>query len=222
MKSLGYSILTSRYTKMLLFLVCLVPAVVLYWRWDHHTLGVNWIEAAQRFTGDWVLRFLILTLCISPVRRLPGLSALIRYRRMLGLYAFFYACIHLSIYLWYDKGLDWQDIKGDFLTRRFYSAGLVAFVLLIPLVVTSTAGWIRRLGGRRWQMLHRLIYISAAAGAIHYYWQGKSIVMRAVYYGLVVAVLLLYRAGTKLVRLARGKWRRRLRPAPEAPSKIVV
>lgn len=200
MQSPTYTILASRYTKIVVFTACLAPAALLYWRWDHHELGVNWIEAAQHWTGDWILRFLILTLCISPLRRLPGLSALIRYRRMLGLYAVFYGCIHLGIYLWYDKGLDWQDIRGDFLTRRFYSAGLVAFVLLIPLAVTSTAGWIRRLGGRRWQMLHRLIYVSAAAGALHYYWQGKSIVMRAVYYGGVVALLLAYRLVAGLAR----------------------
>lgn len=176
---------------------------LLYWRWRHHQLGPNWIEAAEHWTGDWVLRFLIITLCISPVRKLPGLLALIRYRRMFGLFAFFYACIHFSIYLWYDKGLDWEEIRGDFTTRRFYAMGLLAFILMIPLAITSTKGWIRRLGGRRWQMLHRLIYVSAAAGALHYYWQGKSIVMRAVLYGCVVAALLLYRV---LMMLWKARW----------------
>lgn len=195
--------LTSRWTKAVVFAACLVPAALLYWRWDHHLLGPNWIEKAQHFTGDWILRFLILTLCISPLRKLPGLSALIRYRRMLGLFAFFYACVHFGIYLWFDKGLDWRDMYGDFTQRRFYIFGLVTFVALIPLALTSTAGWIRRLGGRRWQLLHRLIYVAALAGALHYYLQGKSIVPRAVYYALVIALLLLWRVVMWLVRRKR-------------------
>ncbi len=186
--------------KALVFLVCLTPVALLYWRWDHHLLGPNWIEKAQHFTGDWILRFLIATLCVSPLRKLPGLNWLIRYRRMLGLFAFFYACVHFSIYLWFDKALDWHEIYGDFTRRLFYIVGLLAFVLLIPLALTSTAGWIRRLGGRRWQMLHWLIYPAALAGALHYYLQGKSIVLNAVYYGLIVVLLVLWRVVMWLLR----------------------
>lgn len=186
-----------------MFWACLIPLLVLIWRWQHHQLGINWVEAAQHETGDWILRFLILTLAITPLRKVPGLNPLIRYRRTLGLFAFFYACVHFAIYLWYDKGLDWWDIRDDFLTRRFYFAGLLAFVLLIPLAITSTQGWVRRLGGRRWQLLHRLIYVSAAAGAVHYYWQGKSIVPKAVEYASVIAGLLLYRLAVYLWKIRR-------------------
>jgi sulfoxide reductase heme-binding subunit YedZ len=206
---LGYAeswmntLLLSRTTKAFVFCAALVPLLVLTWQWRHHELGVNWIEAAQHRTGDWILRFLILTLAITPLRKVPGLNPLIRYRRMLGLFAFFYGCVHFGIYLWYDKALDWQDIQSDFLTRRFYAMGLLAFLLLIPLAITSTRGWVRRLGGRRWQLLHRLIYVSAAAGALHYYWQGKSIVPKAVEYAAVVAALLLYRLAVFL-RKARA------------------
>ena len=184
-------VLSSRWTKAAVFLACLVPAVLLYWRWWHHLLGPNWIERAQHFTGDWILRFLILTLCISPLRKLPGLNALIRYRRMLGLFAFFYASVHFWIYLQFDKAWYWQEMYGDFTQRRFYIFGLIAFVALVPLAATSYAAAIRWLGGRRWQWLHRLIYIAALSGALHYYLQGKSIVLRAVYYAAVIVGLLL-------------------------------
>ncbi len=187
-------ILTSRWTKAAVFVACLIPGAWIIWRWQHHELGANWIEAAERGVGDWVLKFLVFTLCITPLRRLPGLSALIRYRRMLGLFAFAYACLHFFIYLWYDKGLDWRDMWGDFTTRRFYIFGLIAFVGLFPLALTSTAASIRWLGGKRWQLLHRLVYLSALAGAIHYYLQGKSIVPRAVMFIAIVVLLLLYRA----------------------------
>ena len=186
-------ILSSGWTKAAVFIACLIPAAWIVWRWQHHELGPNWIEAAERGVGDWVLKFLVLTLCVTPLRRLPGLSALIRYRRMLGLFAFAYACLHFFIYLWYDKGLDWRDMWGDFTTRRFYIFGLIAFLGLIPLALTSTAASIRWLGGKRWQLLHRLVYLSALAGAIHYYLQGKSIVPRAVMYVGIVVLLLLYR-----------------------------
>jgi len=195
-------ILMSRWLKAAVFIACLVPAVRLYWRYEHHTLGINWVEAAQRWTGDWILRFLIITLCITPLRKVPGLNPVIRYRRMLGLFAFFYALIHFSIYLFYDKQLDWLDMRDDFTIRRFYIFGLIAFLSLIPLAITSTKGWIRRLGPR-WQTLHRLVYLAAASGAFHYYLQGKSFVFRAFVYCVIVALLLLYRV---------VMWLRKLRP----------
>jgi sulfoxide reductase heme-binding subunit YedZ len=205
--------LTSPWTKRVVFFACFVPAVLLLWRYQHHQLGVNWIEKAQHFTGDWILRFLIFTLCVTPLRRVPGLNTLILYRRMLGLFAFFYACIHfLVIYLYFDKGLDWPEMRGDFFTRRFYFFGLLSFTLMIPLVITSTKGWIRRLG-RRWQLLHRLVYISAASGALHYYLQGKSLVMRSVYYAAVVVVLLAYRVVMVVVRSRQKHARESLKRA---------
>jgi len=206
-------LLTSRWTKAAVFLAGLVPAALLYWRWAHHLLGPNWIEKAQHFTGDWILRFLIATLCISPLRKLPGLNALIRYRRMLGLFAFFYACVHVWIYLRFDKAWDWREMYGDFTQRRFYIFGLIAFVALVPLAATSYAAAIRWLGGRRWQWLHRLVYVAALAGALHYYLQGKSIVLRAVYYAAIIVGLLLVR----VVMYAA----RRL-STPPAPSRAPV
>ena len=176
-----------------MFVACLAPIALLLWWYYHHELGANWVEAAQRYTGDWILRFLIVTLLITPVRRFPKLSGLIRYRRMMGLFAFFYACVHVWIYLNYDKAFDWLDIRDDITMRKFYIWGLVAFAALIPLALTSTAGWIRRLGGRRWRMLHRLIYVSALAGALHYYLQGKYIVIRAVVYAAIMIALVAYR-----------------------------
>ena len=196
-----------------MFLVCLIPAGLLLWRYQHHQLGVNWIEKAQHITGDWILRFLIFTLCVTPLRRLLGLNALILYRRMLGLFAFFYASIHFFvIYLYFDKGLDWREIRGDFFTRRFYFFGLLAFVAMVPLAITSTRGWIRRLG-RRWQLLHRLIYVSAASGALHYYLQGKSLVWRSVYYAGVVVLLLAYRVAARLFDARRKPAKARMEKA---------
>ena len=202
-----------RWLKALLFLLCLAPLGWLLWRGWQGDLGANPIETITLTTGRWTLRFLTLTLFVSPLRRITGIPSLIRVRRMLGLFAFFYACVHFAIYLWFDKGLDWTEMRGDFTSRPFYTAGLVAFVLLIPLAVTSTAGWIRRLGGRRWQLLHRLIYASALAGALHYYLQGKSIVPRAVYYALAIVFLLLWRVAVRLLNHKRVT-----RAAPAASS----
>ena len=206
-------LLTNRWTKRVLFCVCFVPAFLLLWRYQHHELGVNWIEKAEHFTGDWILRFLIFTLCITPLRRVPGLNPLILYRRMLGLFAFFYGSIHFFvIYLYFDKGLDWREMRGDFFTRKFYFFGLLAFTLMIPLAITSTKGWIRRLG-RRWQILHRLVYVSAASGALHYYLQGKSLVWRSVYYAAVVIALLAYRVVAQVMRARRKPAKPRLEKA---------
>lgn len=209
------TLLSNRITKVVAFCAALAPLLVLIWRWQHRELGINRVEAAQHYTGDWILRFLILTLLVTPLRKVPGLNALIRFRRMLGLFAFSYACVHFYIYLWYDKGLDWIDIRGDFLTRRFYIAGFLAFLLLIPLAITSTKGWVRRLGGRRWQLLHRLVYVSALSGAVHYYWQGKSFVPKAAEYFAAIVALLLYRL-VVYVRKARGTQSAPRRMSPEA------
>jgi methionine sulfoxide reductase heme-binding subunit len=179
-----------RAAKALVFLAALAPAAWLFWRQYHHQLGINWIEKAQRTTGDWTLRFLLLALCVTPLRRLPRMAWLIRFRRMLGLFAFAYGCLHATIYLLVDKALNWTIIREDFAIRRFYIAGLIAFVLMIPLALTSTAGAIRLLGGARWRLLHRLVYLSAIAGVVHYYWQGKYIVLDPILYGIAVFLLL--------------------------------
>jgi len=183
-----------RTAKVVIFALCLAPLGLLLWRGTHNGLGANPIEFITHATGDWTLRFLVLTLAVTPVRKLLGRPQLVRFRRMLGLFAFFYGCLHLVTYVWLDKFFDVAAMLEDVAKRRFITVGFTAFVLLVPLALTSTAGWIRRLGGRRWQALHRLIYVSAVAAVVHYYWLVKSDVRLPVFYGAVVGMLLLWRA----------------------------
>ena len=188
-----HALLNSKWSKVVVFLLCLAPLGLLGWRALHDGLTANPIEFITHTTGDWTLRFLIITLCITPFRKLLGLPELIRFRRMLGLFAFFYACLHFTTFIWLDKFFDLPEMWKDIAKRKYITVGFAAFLLLIPLAITSTAGWIRRLGGKRWQMLHRLIYFSAAFGVIHYYWLVKSAVLRPLTYGAIVASLLLWR-----------------------------
>ena len=141
------------------------------------------------------------------MRRLLGLPDLIRFRRMLGLFAFFYGSLHFTTYLWLDKYFDWHEIVKDVYKRPFITAGFVGFVSMLPLALTSTAGWIRRLGGRRWQILHRLIYVSACAGVVHYYWLVKSDVRKPLMYGSIMLVLFAERA-IAAIRKSRAGHRR--------------
>ena len=197
------SLLANKWTKVPIFLFCLLPLGVLVWRALTANLGANPVEFIQHATGDWTLRFLVSTLSITPLRKLLKLPDLIRFRRMLGLFAFFYACLHFLTYLGPDQSFDLAAIWRDVAKRPFITVGFTAFVLLIPLAITSTAGWIRRLGGRRWQILHRAIYISVICGVIHYYWLVKSAVLRPLTYAAIVAVLLLWRLGDWLMRRGR-------------------
>jgi len=189
-----HKLLSSKWLKAPVFFLCLVPIGIVGWRALHQDLTANPIEFITHATGDWALRFLVITLAITPLRKILGQPELVRFRRMLGLFAFFYACLHFSTYIVLDKFFDMSEIWKDVLKRRFITAGFAAFLLLIPLAVTSTAGWIRRLGGKRWQALHRLVYFSAILAVIHYYWLVKSAVIRPLAYGAIVAVLLLFRA----------------------------
>src|SRR2546425_11755789 len=152
------AILSSRWTKLAVFLLCLAPLMNLAWRGARQDLGANPIEYITHATGDWTLRFLVITLSITPVRKLLNLPQLIRFRRMLGLFAFFYGFLHFSTYVWLDKFFDFHEMFKDVIKRPFITAGFIGFVLLIPLAITSTAGWIRRLGGKVLQRLHRMIY----------------------------------------------------------------
>lgn len=188
-----HALLNSKWSKPVIFLLCLAPLVALGWRALHGELTANPIEFITHATGDWTLRFLIITLCVTPFRKILHLPELIRFRRMLGLFAFFYACLHFTTYIWLDKFFDLSEIWKDIAKRKYITVGFTAFLLLIPLAITSTAGWIRRLGGKRWQQLHRLIYFSATLGVIHYYWLVKSAIIRPLTYGAIVAVLLLWR-----------------------------
>jgi sulfoxide reductase heme-binding subunit YedZ len=188
-----HALLNSKWSKPAVFLLGLLPLMVLGWEALHGELTANPIEFITHATGDWTLRFLVITLCVTPLRKILHLPELIRFRRMLGLFAFFYACLHFTTYIWLDKFFDLSGMWKDIAKRKYITVGFTAFLLLIPLAVTSTAGWIRRLGGKRWQQLHRLIYFSAALGVIHYYWLVKSAVIRPLTYGAIVAVLLLWR-----------------------------
>jgi sulfoxide reductase heme-binding subunit YedZ len=196
-------LLANKWTKAVVFLLCLGPIAIVGWRALHGDLTANPIEFITHATGDWTLRFLCMTLAVTPLRKLLRLPELIRFRRMLGLFAFFYACLHFTTYIWLDKFFDLSEMWRDVVKRRFITVGFLAFVLLIPLAITSTAGWIRRLGGRRWQMLHRAIYISAVAGVIHYYWLVKSAVLRPLTYGALVGLLLAWRLGEWFSRRGR-------------------
>ena len=186
-------LLTSKWTKACAFLICLLPLAVLGWRGLHNGLTANPIEFITHATGDWTLRFILFSLCVTPFRKLLGLPDLIRFRRMLGLFAFFYGCLHFTTYIWLDKFFDLKEVWKDISKRPYITVGFLAFVLLIPLAITSTTGWIRRLGGKRWQALHRSIYACAILGVIHYYWLVKSDVRKPVFYGVLVGILLLWR-----------------------------
>lgn len=192
------SVLSSKWSKVVVFLLCLCPLGNLGWRALQGRLTANPIEFITHETGDWILIFLMATLSITPARKLLGQPQLIRFRRMLGLFAFFYACLHFLTFVVLDNFFDWSAMIEDVRKRKFITVGFTGFVLLLPLAVTSTAAWIRRLGGRRWQLLHRLVYLSATAGVVHYYWLVKSDVTKPVRFGAVLAFLLVYRVAVRL------------------------
>lgn len=186
-------ILLSKAAKPLAFLLALEPFLALGWRALEGRLGPNPIEFVTRNTGEWTLRFLLMTLAVTPARRLLRAPELIRFRRMLGLFAFFYGGLHLMTYVWFDQFFDAAAMVRDVMKRPFITAGFASYALMAPLAATSTAGWIRRLGGRRWQLLHRLAYLSAAAGVIHYLWLVKSDVRKPLLYGALLALALAMR-----------------------------
>jgi len=175
------------------FLLCLVPLANLVWKGFQRELTANPIEYIRNSTGFWTLVFLCVTLSVTPLRRLLRRNELIRFRRMLGLFAFFYGFLHFITYIWLEQSFDFRAMLEDVYLRPFITAGFIAFVLLIPLALTSTSGMVRRLGGRRWRMLHWLIYFSATAGAVHFYWKVKSDTTVPVRFAVVVAILLGYR-----------------------------
>jgi sulfoxide reductase heme-binding subunit YedZ len=178
--------------KSLVFVLALVPLGWLAFTvWTGRT-GPNPAEDIILTTGIWALRLLLITLAITPVRRLTGVNAVIQYRRMLGLFAFFYACVHLFCYMLFDRLFQIGEILTDIADRPFIMAGMTALALMVPLAVTSTKGWIRRLG-RRWQTLHRIVYFSAAAGCLHFAWKVKVVVGEPVYYAAILAMLLGFR-----------------------------
>jgi methionine sulfoxide reductase heme-binding subunit len=177
--------------KPAVFVAALAPFAWLAFRALTGRLSVNPIEDLTLTTGIWALRMLVLTLAITPLRRLTGWNRLVQYRRMLGLFTFFYAALHLTVYF-LDQGFAFQYILADIAKRPFITMGMIAFALMVPLAITSTKGWIRRLG-KKWQLLHRLIYISGIAAAVHYLWKVKIAAGSPVYYAVIIAVLLSFR-----------------------------
>ena len=156
-----------RITKLLIFFAALIPLERLLWKFFDDALGANPVEVITHSTGDWTLILIMVTLSITPLRKLTKQYWLIGVRRMIGLFAFFYGCLHFTTYLWLDKSFDYHEMLKDIVKRPFITVGFLAFVCMIPLAITSTQGWIRRLG-RNWQRLHRLIYVTAIAGVVHY------------------------------------------------------
>lgn len=187
-----------------MFVLSSAPFLWIVLRAYQGKLTANPVEFLQHATGDWTLRFLIFTLAITPLRKLLDLADLIRFRRMLGLFAFFYACLHFLTYIGPDQSFDLAGMWRDVQKRRFITVGFTAFVLLIPLAITSTKGWIRRLGGKRWQVIHRAVYVAAVCGVIHYYWLVKSDVRKPLFYGALVGILLLWRLGNWFLKRNRS------------------
>lgn len=223
------SFLSNKWLKVPVFLLCALPAAALAWGILHNgyipskwfdwgpttlvNLGADPVAYITHSTGDWTIRFLIITLAITPFRKLLSLPALIRYRRMFGLFAFFYVCIHFMTYIWLYQSFDFHAIWADVAKRKFITVGFIGFVLMIPLAITSTKGWIRRLGGKNWTWLHRLIYFSAIAGVIHYAWLVKSDETKPLQYAAMVGVLLLYRIVVWIIGMRKPPAVSTVRPA---------
>jgi sulfoxide reductase heme-binding subunit YedZ len=209
--------LRRAWVKIAVFVLCLVPAISLGWSFYRQDLTANPLEYITHFTGDWTIRLIVATLAVTPLRKLLHLTDLIRFRRMIGLFAFFYGSLHFLAYLWLDRLFDFQDLAKDIAKRPFITAGFVSFILMLPLAITSTKGWIRRLTGRRWQILHRLVYFAAIAAVVHYYWLVKSDVRQPLLYATLVGVLLLFRAGAWVRARAIGaRSAGRAQTAPES------
>ena len=190
--------LDARQLKLLkgvLFIAACMPFLRLVIFTFTDQLGANPVEFITRNTGDWTLYFLCITLAVTPLRRLTGWNWLVRLRRMLGLFAFFYVSLHFLTFLWFDHFFDIAEMLKDVVKRPFITVGFGAFLLLIPLAATSTNAMIKRLGGKRWQLLHRLIYLIAPLGILHYWWMkaGKNDFSQPILFGLIVAALLLLR-----------------------------
>ena len=187
--------------KVAVFVLCLIPAAWLVIAALTDRLSANPIKDITEDTGTWALRLLLVTLCVTPLRKLTGWSRVIKFRRMLGLFAFFYGCLHFLTYAWLDQFFSIPDMLHDVYKRPFITAGFTGFAVMIPLAITSTKKWIARLGGRRWQLLHRLTYVAGIAGVVHYFWLVKSDVQRPLIYCLLLSVLV----GFRVVHFIRAR-----------------
>lgn len=175
--------------KGLVLMLAGLPSAHLLWAAINNTLGANPIEKLTHVTGYWALTLLIMTLAITPLRKLSGWPWLMQLRRMLGLWAFFYACLHVLTYLILDQFFDWAAIYKDIVKRPYITVGFLAFLLLIPLAVTSSSAMIKRIGGKRWRHLHRLVYVVAVAGVVHYSWLVKKDLSKPLIFATVLALL---------------------------------
>lgn len=183
----------TRFARFVIFVNSLVPLALLLVDAYQNRLGANPIEFALRTTGVLALLFLVLSLAVTPLRRMLGFPWMVKFRRMLGLYGFFYAALHLLIYTWLDKAFNLRAVVEDVTERPYITVGMASFLLLVPLAVTSTQKMIKRLGGKRWNRLHRLAYVAAAGGVVHFYMLVKADTREPVAFGLVLAALLIYR-----------------------------
>jgi sulfoxide reductase heme-binding subunit YedZ len=194
----------ARAIKVLVFLAALVPAGMLVVGAVAGNLSANPIDEITDVTGTWTLRFVLVTLTVTPLRRLTGWNSIIRFRRMLGLFAFFYGVLHFSTWLVLDQFFAWEFIVADIVKRPFITVGFTGFVLMIPLALTSTAGWIRRLGGKTWNRLHKLIYLTGLAGVVHYLWLVKVVEAEQIAYAVILALLLGLRVWFALARRSQA------------------
>ena len=208
--------------KVIVWMLCLSPASWLAWKATHDMLGANPLSEITLSTGHWTLYLLLITLSISPLRKITRLNWLIRFRRLVGVFAFFYGCLHLMTYLWFDKFFDVHEIVKDIYKRPFISAGMTAWVLMFPLALTSTASSIRWLGGKRWQVLHRLVYASAVAGVVHFWWLVKRDLTRPEIMAAILVGLLGFRVIDRLVatRASRSVMIRPKRSNEAEPSGV--
>lgn len=188
-----------RFSKLLLVLNSLVPLGLLLWDVYHKRVGANPLEFVTRTTGMLTLVFLLISLTITPLRRITGLNWLVKFRRMLGLYAFFYGSLHLLTYLLFDRGLKLKSVPGDILQRPFIAVGMTAFFLMVPLAITSTNRMVKRLGAKRWAKLHKLVYLTGVGGALHFWMLVKSDTRLPLTFGFILLLLLVYRL---LIRFA--------------------
>jgi len=179
--------------KIVVWALCLSPVSLLAWKATHDLLGANPLSEITLTTGHWTLYLLLTTLAISPLRKVTRLNWLIRFRRLVGLFAFFYGCLHLMTYLWFDKAFDVHEIVKDIYKRPFITAGMTAWILMLPLALTSSGASIRLLGGKRWQKLHRLVYFRAIAGVVHFWWLVKRDLTRPQIMAAILIVLLAFR-----------------------------
>ena len=183
----------TRFAKLVIFVNGLVPLTLLLWDWYHKQVGANPLEFITRTTGMLTLVFLMITIAVTPLRKITGANWLIKFRRMLGLFAFFYGFLHLMTYLWYDRGFNLKTVPGDIIKRPFITIGMTAFFLMIPLAITSTNKMVKRLGGKRWNRLHKVVYLAGVGGVLHYWMLVKSDTRLPLTFAFVLALLLGYR-----------------------------